>query len=811
VSFNVYGGEVTFDRVGKAVPVRDVVWIGDDVPEGAVTDFYWAEPWVWADKNPSPYFGTRCSVLAGNGIRTLCAAVPWPGWQIGSDDSLFTYVYLDPTAPPKMLMLQWWAGSWEHRVYWGEDRFPKEWSKGQATSKVYMGPLPQPGQWVRLSVPATIVGLDNRTVTAVAFTVFDGKAALDNTGKAVPSTDFVWVGDQLPPGARGDSYTGEAWNWSGSGPEPFSGTKAHVSAVADGLKGHFFVNATQAMQVCRGDMLIAYAYLDPVNPPRMIMLQWHDGSAENAWGHRAYWGENLFPYGRDGSPDRCYMGPLPPAGTWVRLEVPARLVGLEGKLVRGMSFDHFGGKVAWDHTGKSSALLPEEVVWLADSLPSTATTDGFNEPAWTWDSGTPSPVVGTLTHRSPLSSRSKNPLDYHQHQFLDEGWLIVNTGDKLFAWVYLDPLNLPKMVMLQWNEGVWNHRAYWGQNLFPWGKDSPPDRVFMGSMPASGQWVRLEVPAALVGLERRAVYGIAFSMYGGAGWWGHAGKIAPRAKPLFPSDEIVWVEDDVPEGTTKMTSGDDAWLWTAEDPAPLSGARSHVSKHTSNNAPRSHHFANYSADKPSQKLTLNKGDTLICYAYLDPYDTPRMLMLEWCEGTSWDHRAYWGEDLSLYGTGTPTSKVSMGMLPPAGRWVRLEVPASAVGLEGKTVNGMAFTLAGGTVYWDRAGKAVRLSGAGLAGVASGDSDDQDELDWLPDPIGPQAATPVALQLAFDDSGYLWGVLTGQPGRFYQIEASTNLVDWVPVVAGRASSDGTLEFRDPEAALHQARFYRAIGW
>jgi hypothetical protein len=39
-----------------------------------------------------------------------------------------------------------------------------------------------------------------------------------------------------------------------------------------------------------------------------------------------------------------------------------------------------------------------------------------------------------------------------------------------------------------------------------------------------------------------------------------------------------------------------------------------------------------------------------------------------------------------------------------GQWVRLEVLASQVGLEGVTVRGMAFTLFGGKATWDRAGK-----------------------------------------------------------------------------------------------------------
>ena len=46
----------------------------------------------------------------------------------------------------------------------------------------------------------------------------------------------------------------------------------------------------------------------------------------------------------------------------------------------------------------------------------------------------------------------------------------------------------------------------------------------------------------------------------------------------------------------------------------------------------------------------------------------------------------------------------MGDLPAAGQWVRLEVPASAVALEGRTVTGMAFTLYDGQAYWDAAGK-----------------------------------------------------------------------------------------------------------
>jgi hypothetical protein len=102
-----------------------------------------------------------------------------------------------------------------------------------------------------------------------------------------------------------------------------------------------------------GDVLFAYAYLDPINPPLEVMLQWNDGS----WEHRAYWGANINTYGVEGTASRRSMGPLPPIGQWVRMEVPARSVGLEGSTLKGMAFTLFGGKATWDLVGKRFSPL----------------------------------------------------------------------------------------------------------------------------------------------------------------------------------------------------------------------------------------------------------------------------------------------------------------------------------------------------------------------------------------------------------------------------------------------------------------------
>lgn len=89
------------------------------------------------------------------------------------------------------------------------------------------------------------------------------------------------------------------------------------------------------------------------------------------WEHRAYWGANLIGWGADGTNSRRHMGPLPAAGQWVRLEVPASAVGLEGQVVHGLALTLYNGRAAWDKVGKGS------VRWLV--------TDHLGTPRMTAD------------------------------------------------------------------------------------------------------------------------------------------------------------------------------------------------------------------------------------------------------------------------------------------------------------------------------------------------------------------------------------------------------------------------------------------
>lgn len=196
----------------------------------------------------------------------------------------------------------------------------------------------------------------------------EAEAALPDGRRVFAHLDFkadapvvVWVDGALPRGAIPTAQGGDNWGWitPASKPAGFQshmGRPQHESALASGIHEHGFYNAADKLVVNPGDILFAYVFIDPRHVPQTIMLEWNDGSNE----HRAFWGHNMIPYGRMNTDSQRPMGPLPPAGRWVRLEVPAKAVGLEGRTLTGMVFRLYGGRVRWDAVGKMTpaANLP---------------------------------------------------------------------------------------------------------------------------------------------------------------------------------------------------------------------------------------------------------------------------------------------------------------------------------------------------------------------------------------------------------------------------------------------------------------------
>ena len=163
---------------------------------------------------------------------------------------------------------------------------------------------------------------------------------------SVLRSEFVWIDDDTPSGANLQGNTPWKWITKVEGPV-FSGERASTR-TADGLSQHFFTDVKPGLKIGEGDVLFAYCYLDPANPPKSIMLQFNDG----AWEHRMFWGEDKIPFGAVNTPAKLNGGPLPPTGQWVRLEVEAAKVNLNaGATLNGWAFTQFGGTIHWDKAG----------------------------------------------------------------------------------------------------------------------------------------------------------------------------------------------------------------------------------------------------------------------------------------------------------------------------------------------------------------------------------------------------------------------------------------------------------------------------
>jgi hypothetical protein len=214
----------------------------------------------------------------------------------------------------------------------------------------------------------------------------------------------AWIDDSVPAGAWTAAERGDQWLWVSNNPAAFSGALAHQSALVSGIHNHYFSGASTKLTVYAGNTLFTLVYLNPTSPPREIMLLWFDGST---WMHGAYWGENLIPWGVNGTASQRRIGDLPRTGEWVRLEVPAHLVDLEGRTVSGMHFVLYDGQVTWDYSGKTTnGPLPMLSLWPFDT---TASEDNDSGGFYLLRSGDKS---GELTVYLNIGGTAYNGFDY---------------------------------------------------------------------------------------------------------------------------------------------------------------------------------------------------------------------------------------------------------------------------------------------------------------------------------------------------------------------------------------------------------------
>jgi len=204
--------------------------------------------------------------------------------------------------------------------------------------------------------------------------------------------------------------------------------------------------------------------------------------------------------------------------------------------------------------------------------------------------------------------------------------------------------------------------------------------------------------------------------------------------------EFAWVDDALPPGAEPNTeSQGPTWQWVGSPAPVLNGTRS--SERTVSGLQQQFFTG---ANPP---LVIGAGDKLVAHVYLDPANPPEEIMLQFNDGATWDHRAYWGANKIDFGANDTPARLNLGPLPAAGRWVRLEVDAASVNLPpGSSINGWACTQFGGHMFWDKLGTVSRLP--------QGSSLNNDQGTWelaqrgLAKPSGP-AEVAQAIKLPAD--------------------------------------------------------------
>jgi len=340
----------------------------------------------------------------------------------------------------------------------------------------------------------------------------------DPATPSIPSGDNVWIEDAAPSGSTAN---GSVASVAFVTTRAASGTSSLNFGAATGVRNWTMTTST-TFNVGASDQLIDYMLVNPCNPPREVLFIWSDGASE----YRYSYGEELI----DNTIAHKRLGPMPAGGTWTRQSVLASFLGAASKSMRSLIIKVYDGELWLDHIGTASCTLtpniappafnPNEVVWFDDALPTGATIGAIDSwtKTWTWD--TTQAASGTQSSVGVVATGA------HQYYFMNAtDRMVVRQGDILYTYVLLDPCNPPREVLLQWNDGSgWEHRAYWGDDLI--GSTFVGPRVRIGPLPEAGKWVRLELPASMIGLEGLNVSGVAFGLYDGRAWFDRVGRIA---------------------------------------------------------------------------------------------------------------------------------------------------------------------------------------------------------------------------------------------------------------------------------------------
>jgi hypothetical protein len=686
------GGQVWFDRFGKsgtacvapAAPAApagaatDVLWVDDSVPAGATLQNGYRGPIHW---DPSQHAGgTQALVDSWSGAGEYESFVSGLAEPLRFNEKVIAYLLVNPCAVPAQIRISWDTNKGTQHAIWGEQT--------PAGDTINMGPIPTPGEWIRVELPAIPV-LEEATVWRIRLAHTGGQVWFDRLGRtgtacvmpaappAAPpaQNEVVWVDESVPAGASiQNGYRGPI-HWDAS--QHASGSQALVNWWSGAGEYESFVSGlSEPIHVT--EKVFAHILVNSCEPPTRIRISWDTDKGTQ----HAIWGEQT-PSG-----DTINMGPIPAGGQWIRFELPSTPI-LDNSNLWRIRLAHVGGQVWFDRLGKTDSTCTPVVapqptppaggtVWLDELLPAGAYFQGGYGAAVSFNAAQAASGTHSLTAGGPAVGEWES--------FVSGLDFPMEIGERASGYLLINECSIPRQVRLTWDSTHGAESAYWGENLIGGGGFN------MGPIPTPGQWVRFELPVSYT-LEQSRVTRIRLMNYDGQVFYDRLGKsgtacvapVAPQPTPPPPGD-TVWVDDSLPAGAELQNGYRGPIHWDSSQSA--TGSQSLVDGWSGP--------GEYESFVIGLHQVLHFGEKAIAYIMVNPCAVPSQIRISWDTDKGTYH--------AIWGTQTPAGDTAnMGPIPTPGQWIRVELPSTPI-LEQATLWRIRLAHTGGQVWFDRLGK-----------------------------------------------------------------------------------------------------------
>jgi len=308
-------------------------------------------------------------------------------------------------------------------------------------------------------------------------------------------------------------------------------------------------------------------------------------------------------------------------------------------------------------TRTTSGFLQSASVYVDDSVPSGATQSSDGGDSWSWVG---SPVVsGTVSHQGTSTSGE------HQHYFYGASTpMNPVSGNFHIQYVYIPSASVPSEIMLQFHDNG-NHILNGGFEAFPcltyWatsGALSCATISHSGTHSAESAYSPQSQTWKAFTLEQD-FSPIPGSSISAAQFWYLDGQSNIDSAMVVYSDGST----STPQALNPVSS------WTLMQ-------------------------LSFDTSKQVKGIKVVRSNfTFCCDLYLDDFSVQT--------AASWEHRAYWGTNSIGWGTDGTVSRRHMGPIPtPRDSWAMLMVKTDDVGTPSINIDGLAYTLYNGGVYWD---------------------------------------------------------------------------------------------------------------